>query len=68
MSFLAAVEEGVCRFWIWTKEKKNNPSKNGSKNLFLLIWLPFKESEQRHCIEENRNRWKNTLRNHLPSF
>lgn len=49
MSLIAAVEESVFRFWIWTKAGKKPPSKNRSKKLFLLIWLPFKESELSQC-------------------
>lgn len=66
--FLQLLRKGSADFGFGPKEKKKSPPKNRSKNLFLLIWLPFKESEQSHCMEENRNRWKNTFRNHLSSF
>lgn len=36
-------------FGFGPKGEKKPPSKNRSKKLFLLIWLPFKESELSQC-------------------
>lgn len=66
-NFLQLFRKGFADFGFGAKEIKS-PSNNRFKNVFLFIWLLFKESKQSHCIEENRNRWKNSLRNHLSSF
>lgn len=49
MSFLQLLRKVLQILDLDQWEKKSSPSKNRSKKLFLLIWLPFKESEPSQC-------------------